>query len=77
MVDYILLAVIISQLACICALARQLTARTVARPVEKPKPIKLKKKRKVQSKEVANRQIFMANLEAYDGTSSGQQDYIK
>ena len=75
MVDCILLAVIISQLACICALARQLMARTVA--VEKPKPVKLKKKRKVQSKEVANRQIFMANLEAYDGTSSGQQDYIK
>ena len=74
MVDCILLAVIISQLACICALARQL-ARPVA--VEKPKPIKLKKKRKVQSKEVANRQIFMANLEAYDGTSSGQQDYLK
>lgn len=75
MVDCILLAVIISQLVCICVLARHLTARPVA--VEKPKPIKLKKKRKVQSKEVANRQIFMANLEAYDGTSSGQQDYIK
>ena len=75
MVDCILLAVIISQLVCICLLSRQLTARPVA--VEKPKPIKLKKKRKVQSKEVANRQIFMANLEAYDGTSSGQQDYIK
>ena len=75
MVDCILLAVIISQLACICALARQLMARPVV--AEKPKPIKLKKKRKVQSKEVANRQIFMANLEAYDGTSSGQQDYIK
>ena len=72
MVDCILLAVIISQLVCICLLSRQLT-----RPVEKPKPVKLKKKRKVQSKEVANRQIFMANLEAYDGTSSGQQDYIK
>ena len=73
MVDCILLVVIISQLVCICLLSRQLTAR----PVEKPKPVKLKKKRKVQSKEVANRQIFMANLEAYDGTSSGQQDYIK
>lgn len=73
MVECILLAVIVSQLACICALARQL----MARPVEKTKPVKLKKKRKVQSKEVANRQIFMANLEAYDGTSSGQQDYIK
>ena len=73
MVDCILLVVIISQLVCICLLARQLMARTV----EKPKPVKLKKKRKVQSKEVANRQIFMANLEAYDGTSSGQQDYIK
>ena len=73
MVDCILLAVIISQLACICALARQL----MARPVEKPKPVKLKKKRKVQSKEVANRQIFLANLDAYDGSSSGQQDYIK
>ena len=74
MVDCILLAVIISQLVCICLLSRQL-ARPVA--VEKPKPVKLKKKRKVQSKEVDNRQIFMANLEAYDGTSSGQQDYIK
>ena len=76
MVDCILLAVIISQLVCICLLSRQLT-RPV--PVEKlkQKPVKLKKKRKVQSKEVANRQIFMANLEAYDGTSSGQQDYIK
>lgn len=73
MVECILLAVIISQLVCICLLSRQLTARHV----EKPKPVKLKKKRKVQSKEVANRQIFMANLEAYDGTSSGQQDYIK
>lgn len=73
MVDCILLVVIISQLVCICLLSRQL----MARPVEKPKPVKLKKKRKVQSKEVANRQIFMANLEAFDGTSNGQQDYIK
>ena len=75
MVECILLLVIISQLACIWAFARQLIARIGA--VEKPKPVKLKKKRKVQSKEVANRQIFLANLDAYDGTSSGQQDYIK
>ena len=76
MVVYVLFGIIVIQLACICFLAERLS-RPV--PVEKlkQKPVKLKKKRKVQSKEVANRQIFMANLEAYDGTSSGQQDYIK
>lgn len=72
---YALCAVVIIQTAFICYMARE-----YAKPVQtekKPKPVRLKKKRKVQSKEVANRQIFMANLEAYDGTSSGQQDYIK
>lgn len=76
MVVYVLFGIIVIQLACICFLAKELT-RPVAVEKPKPKPIKLKKKRKFQSKEVANRQIFMANLEAYDGTSSGQQDYIK
>lgn len=74
MVVYLLFAIVVIQFACFCFVTERLS-RPVA--VEKPKPVKLKKKRKVQSKEVANRQIFMANLEAYDGTSSGQQDYIK
>ena len=76
MVVYVLFGIIVIQLACICFLAERLS-RPVPVEKPKPKPVKLKKKRKVQSKEVANRQIFMANLEAYDGTSSGQQDYIK
>lgn len=76
MIVYLLFAIIVIQFGCFCFITERLS-RPV--PVEKlkQKPVKLKKKRKVQSKEVANRQIFMANLEAYDGTSSGQQDYIK
>lgn len=74
MIVYLLFAIIVIQFGCFCFITERLS-RPV--PVEKLKPVKLKKKRKVQSKEVANRQIFMANLEAYDGTSSGQQDYIK
>lgn len=76
MVVYLLFAIVVIQFACFCFVTERLS-RPVAVEKPKPKPIKLKKKRKVQSKEVANRQIFMANLEAYDGTSSGQQDYIK
>lgn len=73
---YALCAVVIIQTAFICYMAKELASKPV-QAEKKPKPVKLKRKRKVQSKEVANRQIFMANLEAYDGTSSGQQDYIK
>lgn len=72
---YALCAVVIIQTAFICYMAKEFSKPVQAE--KKPKPVKLKKKRKVQPKEVANRQIFMANLEAYDGTSSGQQDYIK
>lgn len=76
MVIYVLFVVMVIQMFCFCYITDEFT-KVAAGEKPKPKPVKLKKKRKVQSKEVANRQIFMANLEAYDGTSSGQQDYIK